>query len=204
MQGLQRFVCTAVLIAGSAAPAWAIGLQPDSSGFDEPLPPHNVLIAKRTAAHISAFSVKGLPFRVREINVPGASFIKLHFSHFNLPEGIEVEITNPDGSEMWLYAHDERREITVDADIGDDGVNSFSAMSVTGDTVIVRLTGDLSLFDPSEHRLEIDSWLEGLPLGQSRVLDKIIGKKESDDSSQPQNSCGFDERYDRRTKACFD
>ncbi|MFC1688315.1 PKD domain-containing protein [Pseudomonadota bacterium] len=200
MQGLQRSVCIAVLIACGFTSAWAQEVRPDSFGFEEPVPANNVVIAERIEAQVSVFSSAGLSFRVREISAPGASFIKLHFSQFILPEGVEVEISNPDGSEIWLYAHNAPREMTVDVDTGDDGINRFSAMSITGDTVLVRITGDLDLFDPAVHRLEIDSWLEGFPLGESRTLNEGVGKGEFGDLSRPENSCGSDERYD---SACW-
>ena len=132
MQGLQQGVCAAAFMALSVTSVWAQTVQPDSYGFNQPIPTNTVVIAERAGERISLYSPAGLSFRLREINAPGASFIKLHFSEFRIPEGVVVEISNPESSEVWQYSAKERDLITVDADMGDDGVNSFSAMSITG------------------------------------------------------------------------
>jgi hypothetical protein len=74
-----------------------------------------------------------------EVHEPGASFIKLHFAQFDLPKGLEVEISNPEGTESYRYSNVHRDGFTFDVSQGDDGVNSFSAMSIGGDTAIVRI-----------------------------------------------------------------
>lgn len=195
MQGLQPIVLAAMLLAWSGSHAWAQDIRPESYGFAEPSSPQATIVAERVKGRLR-LSTSGSPdFPQREINVPGASFIKLHFSQFRLPKGVTVEISNADGSEQWSYSSDEKDPLTMDAGLGDDGVHRFSAMSVTGDTAILRVTGDLFRFDPTRHQVEIDSWLQGLSAFDARVISDRR-KKDGNGGSHIESNCGADERYD--------
>ncbi|MFC1720145.1 PKD domain-containing protein [Pseudomonadota bacterium] len=196
MQGLQRGVVSAVLLAWCVTSVAEQQFRSDSIGYSEPPPPDNVVIAQQSSEHISLLDAAGLSSDFYEVNVPGASFIKLHFSKFRLPEGVTLEISNPDQSESWYYSASEMDSYTLDTNRGDNGKTRFSAMSITGDVVQIRLLGDLSLLDPYLHAVEIDSYLEGLPLGQS--LDKSSAKDGFGNGSKSGtlSVCGEDETYD--------
>ena len=103
--------------------------------------------------------------------VSGARLVKLHFSQFDLPPGVSVEISNPDGSESWRYSSTDRDPLTLDEDMGDNGANSFWAMSISGDTALVRLSGNLYRFDPSQHGIEIDTYIQNFEHVDRAILE---------------------------------
>ena len=63
------------------------------------------------------------------IGAPGASFIKVHFDYFNLPDGAYVEVRDPRGLEVYRYGMNDRDDFTHDQELGEDGWESFAAMS---------------------------------------------------------------------------
>ncbi len=198
MQGLHRGVIPAVLMAWCVTSYADAGPRtlPDVYGSFRSTPVNNVVIAERSRKTISAYDGSSHLSRFNEISSPGASFIKVHFGQFRLPEGIVVEISNPDGSEAWRYSAKEKDDYTVDDSLGDDGTNRFSAMSITGDSVHVRLLGDLSMFDPAYHAIEIDTFMEGLPLGQSITDVSGVDKYSGDAQSRTESVCGANELFD--------
>ncbi|MGK2925681.1 MAG: hypothetical protein ACSLE2_08665, partial [Lysobacterales bacterium] len=44
-------------------------------------------------------------FEPLRIGSPGASYIRIHFGRFSLPDGVVVEISNADGTEVYRYAN---------------------------------------------------------------------------------------------------
>jgi PKD repeat protein len=86
-----------------------------------------------------------------EFSYPGSSFVKVHFADFRPPPGVVVEVRNESGSESYLYSRETKGPMTHDAEIGDDGVRSFYAMSISGDTAIVEIHGKRK-FDRSANR----------------------------------------------------
>lgn len=63
-----------------------------------------------------------------EIRSPGATFIKIHFSDFDLARGDELIVTSPDGAERHVYTGR-----------GPKDRGEFWALSIEGDTAIVTL-----------------------------------------------------------------
>ncbi len=59
---------------------------------------------------------------------PGATFLRLHFNKFNLPDGDYLTISSPDGEEFWTYTGK-----------GPRGTGAFWAFSVEGDTAVLEL-----------------------------------------------------------------
>ncbi|MGD8346494.1 MAG: PKD domain-containing protein [Lysobacterales bacterium] len=131
-------------------------------------------------------------FKPLVYHVADAAYVKLHFSRLQLPEGVYVEISNPDGTETWRYSSNDRDPHTVEASRGDDGIESFWAMSISGDTAIVRLTGRLSRFDPMIHGFEIDTKFADFP--EVSASANILRSKEPQTAIE--STCGADEMYD--------
>jgi lysyl endopeptidase len=59
---------------------------------------------------------------------PGATFLRIHFQRFNLPDGDYLTVSSPDGSEFWTYTAK-----------GPHGTGEFWSFSVDSDTAIVEL-----------------------------------------------------------------
>jgi V8-like Glu-specific endopeptidase len=59
---------------------------------------------------------------------PGATFLRIHFSRFNLPDGDFLTVASPDGSQYWTYTGK-----------GINGTGEFWSFSVDSDTAIVEL-----------------------------------------------------------------
>lgn len=192
MQGLHKGVFSAMFVAWSITSLAGSEISRDPREYEH-TPPRTVVIAERSHQSISVYDRLGRLSPSVEVHAPGASFIKLHFSQFRLPDGVSVEISNPDRSETWRYSATQRDDYTFNAGLGDDGENSFSAMSITGDALNLRLLGDLSAMDPSRHAILVDSILEGLPLGQSR---SEAGKFSGEEVADTNSVCGDRELYD--------
>lgn len=122
------------------------------------------------------------------IRAPGATFLKLHFSDFDLPRGVVVEVSHPAGVESYRYSLDSRDPLTFDPHIGDDGRRAFSAMSISGDIAQVRVVGRTDRIEAGRHVLIIDHYLEGLA---SRPAGQVEGS-----APQFRSPCGLDERPD--------
>ena len=193
MQGLQPSVVLAVALALTATTGEAQIQERDPFEW---LPPQDVVVAEHTSFRTSLQSPDGVMMEPRYIQVPGASFVKVHFSDFVLPPGVYVEVSNPEGTELYRYNAFSRDRITIDHSKGDDGVRRFSAMSISGDTAIVRVRGFTKRFDPRIHRLEIDYVMNGMPdmepLPNVSHIEKTLGLGKS----KTEFSCGGNERVD--------
>jgi serine protease len=131
-----------------------------------------------------------------EVTTPDASFIKVHFDYINLPKGISVEVSNADGSEVYRYSNDSRDAHTVDAGLGQNGLTSYSPMSVDGAIARVRLVGTAQEAWGPVHGLRVSRVLEGYP---EAMLDSL----QQDDllaAPSPKAICGAN---DKRAVACY-
>jgi PKD repeat protein len=132
-----------------------------------------------------------------EIRTPDAAFIKVHFDHFSLPDGLVLEVSNPDGSEVYRYSKQHRDALTVAKELGQNGDTSFSAMSISGPVAVIRLTGVALEPWGKQHGVTVTRYLEGFPeamlpeLQQQGLLDKAIG---------PTSICGTD---NKQAVACY-
>lgn len=59
---------------------------------------------------------------------PGATFVRVHFDKFNLPDGDYVTVASPDGKDFWTYTAQ-----------GLNGTGEFWSFMVEGDTAVVEL-----------------------------------------------------------------
>ena len=119
------------------------------------------IVGKRKDARTEILSGRGLTANEFEFHEPGASFIKVHFANFHLPAGVTVEVSSPDGSESYRYSKENKGPKTFDPSQGEDGFRSFSAMSISGDTAVVRVYGKTKRIDQRKHRLIIDYLMQG-------------------------------------------
>lgn len=187
MQGLHGrvFLAVAVAMIASGASAQYSG---EPGAFELPFSSRTV----NPFQEPGRFDVPAMPIRPTVYRVEGARFVKLHFSRFDLPEGITVEVSNPSGSETWRYSADQRDLFTVENERGDDGIGTFWSMSVSGDTAVVRLTGSLWRFDPALHGVEIDTHLsDAVVKPESSKTDKSAA-----DFGSLETNCGESELYD--------
>ncbi|MGI0120017.1 trypsin-like serine peptidase [Zooshikella sp. RANM57] len=122
------------------------------------------------------------------INEPGASFIKVHFSEFDIPEGSWVTVSNKDGSEEYRYGNTQRDDFTVDNE--EDGVNRWASMSITGDTAIVRLHQyEANSWVPTKNNLKISHYMRGYSENEIAYRVRTL------------STCGSNERKD---VACYE
>ena len=124
MQGLHRRVMIAMALACTATAA--------SAQFDSAPGPERGYWRSMTAyseARPTQYEAPRYLFKPMVYRVDAARLVKLHFSRFQLPAGVSVVISNPDGSESWSYSNSARDPFTLDEAMGDDGENSFWAMS---------------------------------------------------------------------------
>lgn len=193
MQGLQPRVFLAVALICTAITGQAQIREPDPIGL---LPPLDMDIAEQIEFRAELLSPAGLEKAPQFIHAPGASFIKVHFAAFNVPPGVLVEVSNPEGTEVYRYHHYSRDGLTVDRSRGDDGVTRFSAMSISGDTAVVRIVGFLGRFNPKIHRVVVDSFTQGAPEVQPQQTVSHIERALNSGKSKTEIACGSDERYD--------
>lgn len=100
------------------------------------------------------------------VSARDATYIKVHLGQFDLPRGVTLEISSPDGSEVHRYSSQARDAHTVDAALDEDGRSRFGAMSIHGDTAILRLTGTREEPWAGHRGVQVTHYDEGLPLDQ--------------------------------------
>lgn len=122
-----------------------------------------------------------------EINHTGAAFIKVHFSQFNLPEGAYITVSDPLGAESYQYNGTEQNNVTFNSGNNEDGLTQFSAMSVFGDTVIIRLEMPNGVTWQGDHKITIDKYNAG--------YSEVVLQNQFDEVT-PESSCGVNERTD--------
>ena len=158
--------------------------------------------AERRDEIIEIISSRGIVSNEIEVYVPDASFIKLHFNKFKLPRGLVIEVSNPDGTEVYRYSNSRKDTLTFDSGQGDDGVTSFSAMSISGDSAVIRVLGKRGLVQALKHRVEIDYFMEGLPedsVSGSRDFAEPVSQIQStgrEDNFKTESRCGSEDRAD--------
>lgn len=123
----------------------------------------------------------------REVSHAGADFVKVRFANFKLPVGAKVTVSSKDGKEVYTFDGRNQNHATWDSERGEDGVRSFSSMSVFGDTAIVTLHLPAGSKWQNQHAVDIDSYLAGDMNPQS-------------DAPSTLSTCGGNERRDA---VCF-
>lgn len=100
------------------------------------------------------------------VSAQDATYIKVHLGQFDLPRGVTLEISSPDGSQVHRYSSQARDAHTVDAALDEDGRSRFGAMSIHGDTAILRLTGTAEEPWDGHRGVQVAHYDEGLPFDQ--------------------------------------
>lgn len=193
MQGLQTRVFLAAALLWFATCGFAQTRAPSPEQLVAP----PIKVAAEESPWFSRLDQRsGSTLEPLTLSVPGASFIKVHFKYLDVPFGILVEVSNPQGTEVYRYAKGYLDAHTLDRTRGDDGMRSFSAMSINGDTAIVRILDFNGSRNTQAWQVEIDSILHGLPDEQAPApagpIEKALGKG----TSAPQFACGEAERLD--------
>ena len=118
----------------------------------------------------------------------GAAFIKVHFEYFNLPEGAYVIVSDPQGLESYEYDGKTHLSATFNGSNGENGLSQFSAMSIFGETAIVRLVMPENAEWKAKHGIKIDRFNAGHTTA--------IMPENKNNSVAPESTCGVNERRD--------
>ena len=162
--------------------------------------PQKVSVAERKNVALDVIDHIQFKSRTLEIHEPNASFLKLHFSRFNIPKDVTVEVRSPDGRESYRYTRAGGDARTLNRNAGDDGHSGFSAMSISGDTAIVEMFGKLGQVNSLKNRVYIDYYMAGHPedhpvVGGSTPAAISKLKSGGGGNSKTESICGIDERY---------
>ena len=190
MQGLHTRVFLAATLMLMASSSNAQVYEPIAS---QPL---NAVTAEESAYFVNLDGDSAATVEPAIFVVPGASYIKIHFSEFDVPFGVQVEVSNPDGTEAYRYMKGHKDAHTIDRSRGDDGLHSFSAMSISGDTAIVRVRNFINGFGARSWRILVDSVLHGNPPRPTTQAEGPITKALDKNLSKPEFACGVEERLD--------
>lgn len=153
-----------------------------------------ITIADKIESHISMIGAFQIESSEQVIDVPGASFIKVHFSRLNLPAGAYVEISNADGTEVYRYGNGLDTPKTINSDIGDNGVTSFSSMSISGSYAVIRMGGNQNGIRARQHRVEIDHYMQGY--AEERIEELLRTPLNTSGDISTESTCGVNERRD--------
>lgn len=107
------------------------------------------------------------------VSVPGATFLRVHFSRFDLPDGDFVSVSSPDGTDYWTYTGK-----------GPQGSGEFWSFAVESSQAVVRL-----------HAGPRDERKAGAPYGAT--IDRLaVGTVDlsAGDAPEPDVICGTDGR----------
>lgn len=126
-------------------------------------------------------AVRGIVWE-REFHWPGAGYIAIHFSRFNLAPGDYVEISSPDG--QYVYTYKEKGKKVRN---GKTFISTFWASHIPADTAMVRLY--------SKNRnpgwgFVIDQWAHGYEPGYIQAL--ISGYQE--ETTSIESICSSDDK----------
>ena len=111
MQGLQTRVLVAAALMCFATSGHAQVREPST---DQPFQPLNTVAAEESDYFVNLDGNSRSLAEPAILTIAGASFIKVHFSQFDVPYGVLVEVSNPDGSEVYRYSRGHRDAHTIE------------------------------------------------------------------------------------------
>lgn len=152
-----------------------------ASAYDVELPK----VSEEVAEYVNILETPGF---TREFSYPDAAFIKVHFKKFNLPRGVTVEVSNPEGTEVYRYSKADKDQFTLHKK--DNGVNSFASISISGDKAIVRVIGDTPAVKATEHSLVTDYQIVGFP--EEEIVDLYADLFYENTTTE--STCGSDQK----------
>ena len=179
---IAALTCTLPLVAQAAPPS--------PSAKPAPL---RVAEQRKADLRLGATAI-GRTYAVRTTD---ATFVKLHFDHFSLPDGVTLEVFNPARTEVYRYSNRDLDGHTVDREMGQDGRTSFSAMSIHGPVALMRLVGTPTGAWKSSDGVRVSRYLQGYSERKLREL-QIDGLL--DGSFGTRSIIGTD---DKRPAACY-
>ncbi|MEH6416288.1 trypsin-like serine peptidase [Pseudomonas sp. CGJS7] len=173
-----------------AAPAFA--------GEARPTPPsagQSHAADVRLGAHLGlSKSAWSAPVSIR---TPDAAYIKVHFAQFDLPAGVVLEVSNPQRTEVYRYRKGDLGRYTVDASLGEDGKSRFGAMSIAGNTAVLRLTGTPTEPWAPHHGVRVERYDEGFP---QELMGELSQAGLLSNGASTKSICGT---KDSRPVACY-
>lgn len=145
-----------------------------------------VLSDKKLMANHARATLTGEQLLSQTVQHLGAQYVKLHFSQVQWPAGAVLVVRNPDNTERYQYRADDLRQATFQAELGDNGNQQFSAMSISGDTAIVEWHW------PSQTNAQL--LMTATPVA---VIDSyFVGKQDPTAELTTFSTCGANERRD--------
>ncbi|MDP4985524.1 PKD domain-containing protein [Pseudoalteromonas tunicata] len=139
------------------------------------------------SSQFSALSNQGLVIS-HKLSHPNADYIKLHFKNVQLAGSAKLVIRNPDNTERYEYTVNNMSLATKDTALGDDGISSFSAMSISNDSVIIEYYPDENTADQHTEFGVIDSYFYG--------TESVIPANINQNDASLLSTCGVNERQD--------
>lgn len=100
----------------------------------------------------------------------------------------KLVIRNPDNTERYEYTVNNMSLATKDTTLGDDGISSFSAMSISNDSVIIEYYPDENTADQHTEFGVIDSYFYG--------TESVIPANINQNDASLLSTCGVNERQD--------
>jgi serine protease len=191
LQALRALGAVSALMAGggllcsASATGTALSQRPAQVASSERL-----VLELRPPVRAAAAQAQELRLQ-RTVEKPGAEYIKVHFSEFQLPAGAYLLVASADGREVYRYdaSHEGgSAPRTFDPATGEDGRSRFSAMSVFGDKAVLTLVVPAGVHWEPQHGVKVERFHAGY--GVADFARRV----------SPLSVCGTDERRDA---VCF-
>jgi len=143
-------------------------------------------VIKENFASPHPYMGKGLVME-QEFHWPGAGYIAIHFSEFDLAKGDVVEISSPDGNVKYKYK-EKGKEVKNSKKKGKKMLSEFWATHIPGDTAIVKL---YSKNKKGGWGFNIDKWAHGYEKG---YIESVMSVMAEETISRAEAICSSDDK----------